>query len=149
VVSVGLLPGSVGVYYVQFQLNSGLASNTATQMTIAQQAFVSNVVTFPVAVPGLGNHLVVVPDRLTAKVGDTVNFTVTALDYKGNIATSYTDTVHLTSSDGAATIPADGPLASGVATFAVVFNTSGLQSLTVTDISASSINGTSPSITVK
>ena len=51
-VSVGLLPGSVGVYYVQMLLNSGLAANERVQTTIAQQAFVSNVVTFPVAVPG-------------------------------------------------------------------------------------------------
>jgi plastocyanin len=149
VVSAGLLPGAVGVYYVQFQLNSGLASNTATQMTIAQQAFVSNVVTFPVAVPGLGNHLVVSPDKLSVNVGDTVNFTVTALDYKGNIATSYTDTVHLTSTDGTATIPADAALATGMATFAVTFNTAGLQSITVTDTAATSITGKSPSILVK
>jgi len=51
VVNVTLLPGSVGVYAVEFQLNSGLAANPLTQLTIAQQAFVSNVVTFPV-VPG-------------------------------------------------------------------------------------------------
>ncbi len=49
VVNVTLLPGSVGVYAVEFQLNSGLAANPLTQLTIAQQAFVSNVVTFPVA----------------------------------------------------------------------------------------------------
>jgi hypothetical protein len=148
VVSVGLLPGTVGVYYVQFQLNSGIASNTATQMTIAQQAFVSNVVTFPVAVPGLGTHLVVQPDTLTVTSGGTVNFTVTALDYKGNIATSYTGTVHLTSSDGTATIPADAALVAGVGNFAVTFNTPGLQSITVTDTAATSITGTSPGVTV-
>ena len=149
VVSVGLLPGTVGVYFVQFQLNAGLASNTATQMTIAQQAFVSNVVTFPVAVPGLGNHLVVTPDLLAVTSGSTVTFTVTALDYKGNIATSYTDTVHLTSTDGSATIPADAALAAGMGTFSVIFKTAGLQSITVTDTAASSINGTSPGIVVK
>jgi uncharacterized protein (TIGR03437 family) len=149
VVSVGLLPGTVGVYYVQFQLNSGLASNSATQMTIAQQAFVSNVVTFPVAVPGLSTRLVVKPDTLKVAAGGTVNFTVTALDYKGNVATSYADTVHLTSTDGAATIPADAALAAGVGTFAVTFNTSGLQSITVTDTGATSIFGTSPAITVQ
>jgi uncharacterized protein (TIGR03437 family) len=49
VVNVTLLPGSVGVWTVVFQLNSGLAANPLTQLTIAQQAFVSNVVTFPVA----------------------------------------------------------------------------------------------------
>ncbi|HWE52656.1 MAG TPA: hypothetical protein VG273_22885, partial [Bryobacteraceae bacterium] len=48
VVNVTLLPGSVGVYAVEFQINSGLAPNPLTQLTIAQQAFVSNVVTFAV-----------------------------------------------------------------------------------------------------
>lgn len=49
VVNTYLLTGSVGVYAVEFQLNSGLAANPLTQLTIAQQAFVSNVVTFAVA----------------------------------------------------------------------------------------------------
>ncbi len=149
VVSVGLLPGTVGVWYVQFQLNSGLASNTATQMTIAQQAFVSNVVTFPVAVPGLATHLVVQPDKLSSGVGGTVTFTVTALDYKNNIATNYTDTIAITSTDGAATLPANASLNAGVGTFAVVFNTAGLQSVTATDTAATSINGSSAGIVVK
>ena len=68
-VSVGLVPGTVGVYYVQFLLNSGLASNQSTQMTIAQQAFVSNVVTFPVAVPGLATRLVITPLASPVAVG--------------------------------------------------------------------------------
>ncbi len=148
VVSVGLLPGAVGVYYVQFQLNSGLASNKATQMTIAQQAFVSNVVTFPVAVPGLVTRLVVQPDSLSVKAGATVNFTVTALDYKGNIATSFTDTVHFTSSDAAATLPADAALSNGVGTFQVNFNTPGLQTVNVADAALSAISGASPAVKV-
>ncbi len=49
--SVNLLDGAPGVYKVQFQINSDLPSSEATQLTIAQQNFVSNVVTFPVAVP--------------------------------------------------------------------------------------------------
>ena len=149
VVSVGLLPGTVGVYYVQLQLNSGLASNKATQMTIAQQAFVSNVVTFPVAVPGLVTRLVVQPDNLSVKAGDTVNFTITALDYKGNIATSFTDTIHFISTDTAATLPADTALSNGVGTYQVTFKTPGLQTLTVSDAALSAITGSSPAVRVK
>jgi uncharacterized protein (TIGR03437 family) len=48
VLSATLTPGLVGVYTVQFQLSLSLVTDPATQMTIAQQAFVSNVVTFPV-----------------------------------------------------------------------------------------------------
>jgi uncharacterized protein (TIGR03437 family) len=48
VVFAKLAPGMVGVWEVEFQLNSSLGDNPLTQLTIAQQAAVSNVVTFPV-----------------------------------------------------------------------------------------------------
>ena len=118
-------------------------------MTIAQQAFVSNVVTFPVAVPGLVTRLVVQPDSLSVKAGDTVNFTITALDYKGNIATSFTDTIHFVSSDTAATLPADTALSNGVGTYQVTFKTPGLQTVTVSDAALSAITGASPAVRVK
>jgi uncharacterized protein (TIGR03437 family) len=51
ILSASLVPGLVGVYYVQFQLGAGLNTDLQTQLTIAQQAFVSNVVTFPVVAP--------------------------------------------------------------------------------------------------
>ena len=51
VVNVALLPGLVGVYYVQFQLPQGLGTDLATQMHISQGAAVSNIVTFPVVAP--------------------------------------------------------------------------------------------------
>jgi uncharacterized protein (TIGR03437 family) len=51
ILSAALVPGLVGVYYVQFQLGAALATDLTTQATIAQQAFVSNVVTFPVVAP--------------------------------------------------------------------------------------------------
>jgi uncharacterized protein (TIGR03437 family) len=147
-VSVGLLPGSVGVYYVQFLLNSGLGSNPLTNMTIAQQAFVSNVVTFPVAVPGLATTLVVTPSATTVASGTALNFTVTALDYTGAPATSYTGTVAITSSDSAATLPANLALSAGTGTFSITFNTTGRQTITATDASANSITGMSSAITV-
>ena len=147
-VSVGLVPGTVGVYFVQFLLNSGLGSNNLTQMTIAQQAFVSNVVTFPVSVPGLAATLVVTPDATTVAAGAAHNYTVTALDAKGAPATSYTGTVAITSSDPAATVPANMALSAGVGTFSVTLNTLGFQTVTATDTGTSSITGTSPSVDV-
>jgi uncharacterized protein (TIGR03437 family) len=48
VLSASLLPGTVGVFQVILHLNSGLASNPDTTLTIAQDVYVSNVVTFPV-----------------------------------------------------------------------------------------------------
>ena len=51
VLSAGMKPGSVGVFEVVLELNSDIPTDPATQMTIAQDIFVSNIVTFPVFNP--------------------------------------------------------------------------------------------------
>ena len=51
VLAAGLKPGMVGVYEVQLQLNSDLPTNPQTQLTIAQDIYVSNIVTFAVRNP--------------------------------------------------------------------------------------------------
>jgi len=51
-VSSGLVPGTIGVYYVLFQLSSSATTDPAAQTSIAQQSFVSNIVTFPILAPG-------------------------------------------------------------------------------------------------
>ena len=51
VISAGLKPGTVGIYEVVLELNSDIPTNARTQLTIAQDVFVSNVVTFPVFNP--------------------------------------------------------------------------------------------------
>jgi uncharacterized protein (TIGR03437 family) len=48
ILSSFLVPGLVGIYAVQFELSSAQPADPLTQLTIAQQAFVSNVVTFAV-----------------------------------------------------------------------------------------------------
>jgi len=53
----------------------------------------------------------------SATVGTALPVTVTALDLFNNPATSYTGTVHFTSSDGQAVLPADSPLTNGTGTF--------------------------------
>jgi uncharacterized protein (TIGR03437 family) len=42
------LPGSVGIWEIQLQLDGGLTSDKDTELTIAQDIYVSNVVRFPV-----------------------------------------------------------------------------------------------------
>jgi uncharacterized protein (TIGR03437 family) len=42
------LTGSVGIWIVQLQLNSGLPTDPATHLTIAQSFYVSNAIAFPV-----------------------------------------------------------------------------------------------------
>ncbi len=71
----------------------------------------------------------------------------------GNTATGYTGTIHFTSSDPTATLPADYPFVAGDAgahTFpnGVVFHTAGMQSVTATDTTTGTITGSQTGITV-
>ena len=47
----GLKPGAIGIYEVHLELNSDLPTNPLTQVTIAQDVYVSNIVTFPLYNP--------------------------------------------------------------------------------------------------
>jgi uncharacterized delta-60 repeat protein len=79
------------------------------------------------------------------------SFTVTALDANGNTATGYTGTVHFTSSDPNAVLPADYTFTAadnGVHTFTATLNTTGTQSITAMDTATASITGTQSGITV-
>ncbi|MBL8174324.1 MAG: hypothetical protein JNK48_06635 [Bryobacterales bacterium] len=51
----GLAPGLVGIYEVHLELNSDIPTNPATQLTIAQDIYVSNIITFPVFNPREGS----------------------------------------------------------------------------------------------
>jgi len=51
VLSAGMRPGSIGLYEVVLELNSDLPTDPATQLTIAQDIYVSNIVTFPLFNP--------------------------------------------------------------------------------------------------
>jgi len=84
----------------------------------------------------------------TAAPGTPISFTVTALDASNVTATSYTGTVHFTSSDGAAALPANSTLANGVGTFSATLNTAGNQTITATDTVTASITGVSGTINV-
>jgi uncharacterized protein (TIGR03437 family) len=48
VISATLLPGSVGLYQILLHLNPSLATDPYAQLTIAQDVYVSNIVTLPV-----------------------------------------------------------------------------------------------------
>jgi predicted RNA methylase len=89
---------------------------------------------------------VVAPNAATA--GTALSITVTALDASNNTVTSYSGTVHFTSTDGQAALPADSTLTNGTGTFSVTLNTLGSLTITATDTVAASITGTSNSIQV-
>jgi hypothetical protein len=83
----------------------------------------------------------------TQTAGTAQSLTVTAQDIYGNTATGYTGTVHFTSSDGAATLPANYTFLAGdagVHSFAggVTLKTGGSQTVTGTDTVTGTITGT-------
>src|SRR5204863_4211975 len=89
------------------------------------------------------------PSEADMNVSQTV--TVTAKDVSGNVAGGYTGTVHLTSGDGAATLPSDYTFVSGDAgthDLAVTFGTTGSQTVTATDTGNGSVTGTSSAVSV-
>src|SRR5258708_26066456 len=84
----------------------------------------------------------------SATAGVAFSFTVTALDALNNTAMGYAGTVHFTSSDGAAVLPANSTLVSGAGTFSATLKTAGNQTITATDTVTASITGTSGPIAV-
>ena len=80
----------------------------------------------------------------TVQSGSAFNVTVTALDANNATATAYIGTVHFSSSDSAALLPANYTFTAGdagVHAFSATLNTAGSQSITATDNANSSITG--------
>jgi hypothetical protein len=89
------------------------------------------------------------PSPTTA--GDAGTFTVTVEDANGNVDTAYTGTVHFSSSDGQADLPADYMFTAadqGVHAFGAVLKTAGTQSITATDTGISLTTGSQTGIQV-
>jgi len=83
--------------------------------------------------------------------GTAKTFTVTAEDAFGNTATAYRGTVHFTSSDPSAVLPANYRFTggdAGVHTFTAILKTVGSQSITAQDAITASITGTQGGIMV-
>ncbi|MEI7908792.1 MAG: choice-of-anchor Q domain-containing protein [Verrucomicrobiota bacterium] len=96
--------------------------------------------------PPVDHFAISAPSAATA--GAPVTVTVTAQDIANATVPDYTGTVHFTSSDGSAVLPANSTLTSGVGTFAVTLKTSGSQTVAVNDASIVTLTGTSGPIIV-
>jgi Domain of unknown function DUF11/Bacterial Ig-like domain (group 2)/Divergent InlB B-repeat domain len=84
----------------------------------------------------------------TATAGTPFSVTVTALDASNAVVTGYTGTVHFTSSDTQAVLPANSTLTNGVGTFSATLKTAGAQTIAATDTVTAMITGASGTITV-
>jgi len=129
---------------------NGVSLVTLGSQSITATDTVSNTLTGSANVtvaPGPATHLsVAAPANTTA--GVSFNFTVTAQDAGNNTATGFADTVHFTSSDAQAVLPANNTLSSGVRTFSATLKTSGSQSITASDTANLQLAGNSGVIAV-
>ncbi len=81
-------------------------------------------------------------------IGSPFSVTVNAVDANWNVVNS-TDLIQITSTDGAAGLPANANLVAGTRNFNVTLNTAGTQTITATDLTNGGITAnTSPNITV-
>lgn len=86
--------------------------------------------------PAAPSQIVLAGLPASATVGAPVTFTVTLKDPYGNVATNYGGTVHFSSSDAQAALPADTTFAAadaGRKSFSLTFGTTGNQTVTVSD----------------
>lgn len=118
------------------------ATDTANSLTVSTSITVN-----PSAAAA---YVLTAPTDVSA--GTAFTFKVTATDAYANTVPTYTGTVHFTSSDGAAALPADYPFVAGdngVHTFSATLNTPrhAPQTVTGTDTSVSSITGTASILT--
>jgi hypothetical protein len=92
--------------------------------------------------PAVVTHFSVTPATAAPIAGTAFNFAVTALDASNNTVSTYAGTVHFSSSDAKAVLPANSTLTNGSGTFSAMLKTSGNQTITATDTAMPSI--TSP-----
>jgi hypothetical protein len=120
--------------------STGSDTITATDTTTAS---ITGTATLNVNAAQVVTHLAVVAPPWTVSGQPTTAYVV-ALDANNRIVAGYTGTVHFTSSDSAATLPADVTFSAtdhGIKAVSVTFGTSGSETLTATDTATASITG--------
>jgi hypothetical protein len=101
--------------------------------------------------PGAASTMTVGGLRSTTTAGVTGSFTVTLKDRYGNTASGYTGTVHFSSTDAKAVLPANYTFTAadaGIRTFSATLKTAGTQSITAADTLSSALTATEGGITV-
>lgn len=149
-----------GFTYTFTTADAGVHTFSATLETAGAQSLMATDAANPERTATEGNILVNPAAASTMTVAgfpspDTAgvagNFMVTLRDTYGNIATGYLGTVHFTSSDAKAVLPANYTFTAadaGTHSFSATLRTSGTQSITAADTVAASLLGTEGGITV-
>jgi len=129
----------------------GITFKTATTVTITATDTVTNTVKgssggIVVSAAAASQFAVTAPASTVS--GAAFYATVSAKDAYGNLAKSYAGTVHFTSTDPLAVLPANTTLTNGSKQISIKLKTKPSQTISATDASNGSITGTSGSIAV-
>src|SRR5207244_5649962 len=139
--------GDNGVHSFSVTLKTaGAQSITAADKTTATITGTESGITVAAAA---ASRLAVSGFPTSATAGVAGSITATAQDAYGNVAKSYTGTVHFTSTDSQAGFPADYTFVggdNGVHSFSVTLKTAGAQWITATDQTNATITGTQSGI---
>ena len=138
--SVATISNTSGTQGQATGLTGGTSNITAVQGSITSTPLdvltVTTATHFSVSAPGASTE------------NTPFNFTVNALDQNNNTVPGYSGTVHFTSTDSQATLPANSTLTSGSGTFSATLKTAGSQTITATDTVTTTITGISNAISV-
>src|SRR5215831_14570277 len=93
-------------------------------------------------------HLAITLPATSVAADTPFTFTVTALDAANAVVPTYIGTVHITTSDTSAALPANATLTRGAGKFTVTFNTAGSQTITASDAVGDATSGTSGAVSV-
>jgi hypothetical protein len=120
---------------------ANLPSANTGYFQLVQHVFTQLQVLLPgeTAAPGTPTGKTGTPTPVSLGAGGLITFTVNAVDPNWNPVTGITDTIAITSSDGSATLPLNGALVNGTATFTVQFATTADQTITATDVTTATI----------
>jgi hypothetical protein len=151
----GIALDSAGNIYVLGGTNSTNFSTTpgAYQTTYSgiynrQDAFIAKIS----LAPSLSSSFAAAGYPLPTTAGVAHTFTVTALNADGTVNAGYTGTVHFTSTDPQAVLPADYTFIAadlGVHTFTVTLKTAGSQTITVADTVTYGVTGGESGIVIQ
>ena len=146
--------------YAFTSVDAGTRTFTVTLKTAGPQSITATDTVTPTIVgsqngitvqPAAASSLLVAGIASSIAAGATTTGAVKAKDAYGNVATGYLGTVHFTSTDALATLPANYAYVaadSGSHSFSFSFGTVGVQSVTATDTLNASVTGSQGGITV-
>ncbi len=118
-----------GLHHFVATLNtSGQQTVTITDTRLPGFAGTS---TLQVNVPNVALLRIAAPANATT--GTAVGLSIIALDSLATPVTNYNGTIHFTSSDGTAVLPANSPMVNGAGSFSATFNSPGTQTLQATE----------------